>query len=138
MFARIDKGVVAELFQPPKGVAIRDCFPPSLTWVDCGDTPDVAQGWLYDGAAFSPPPAPAPAAKPTRISPLAFIGRFTPAEQASIAQAAMANAQLFLWFNKLTAAQEVDLGDQETKDGLAALVSAGLLSADRAAAVLLP
>lgn len=142
-FARIDAGFVAELFTPPAGVAIGACFNPGLVWVDvAGAVPAPHPGWAaamvagaWTFAAPTPPPAPAPS---TQMSPLAFIGRFTGAEQTAIGAAAMSNVSLWLWFNKMTAATYIDLADPETKAGLDALVSAGLLAAARETAILAP
>ena len=43
-YARIQGGIVAELFTPPTGVAITACFAPGLTWVECDGTAGVAEG----------------------------------------------------------------------------------------------
>lgn len=49
MWARIENGTVAEITNiDPVGR-----FHPSLAWVKCDAEP--SDGWLYDGAAFSPP-----------------------------------------------------------------------------------
>jgi hypothetical protein len=75
-YARIQNGIVAELFTPPAGVPIAACFHPALTWVECDSTPGVAVGWTAaetSGAwSFAAPVVPAP----------------TPAQQAQAALAA--------------------------------------------------
>jgi hypothetical protein len=68
IYARIQSGVVAELFTPPSGYTITDCFAPGLVWVDCTTTTGVAAGWTYNGSTFHAPvpvtpPAPTLAAQ---------------------------------------------------------------------------
>ena len=131
MWARIQNGVVAELTDTdPAGRFVAE-----LTWVTA--PAEVAAGWTYDGATFHPPAAPAPPAQ-TQLTPLEFMARFTQAESAAIAGAALGNAALFLWFLQAMGASYVDLTDARTKTGLDALVAAGLLTADREAAILTP
>lgn len=135
-YARIDNGTVAELFTPPDGVSITDCFHSGLTWVEA--TAGVAPGWTYNDTAFAAPPAP-PAPPPvTTMTPLVFMARFTDAETTAIHTAAMGNAALFGWLLQCAAATDVDLTDPRTKAGLDALVSAGLLTAEREAVILAP
>jgi hypothetical protein len=64
-YARIADGVVAELFTPPPGVVIADCFVVEVarTFVEvpAGVTPE--QGWTFNGTSFAapvvtPPPPP--------------------------------------------------------------------------------
>jgi len=70
------------------------------------------------------------------LSPLQFISRFTDAEQLALAQAAMMQAPIKLWYDKLLAAEFIDLTDVRVTSGVDAMVSAGLVTSDRAAAVL--
>ena len=56
-FARIQSGVVAELFTPPAGVSIASCFHSALLWVDVTAQPTVVPGWSYSGGVFTPPAA---------------------------------------------------------------------------------
>lgn len=51
-FARIEAGIVAEIF---RGDELPD-FHTSLTWVEV--VGDVAEGWPFDGANVVPPPVP--------------------------------------------------------------------------------
>lgn len=66
MYARIAGDLVMELFTPPEGVSISECFAPGLIWVDVSAvTPQPLQGWLATetGGVWSfaaPPPPPAP------------------------------------------------------------------------------
>lgn len=78
IYARIQNGVVAELFTPPAGVSITQCFHPSLVWVESDGTPGVAVGWTYNGSTFADPIAPVQ----------------TPAELAAAAYAAAISAGL--------------------------------------------
>jgi hypothetical protein len=67
-FARIEDGLVVELFTPPEGVDIADCFHEGLTWIDISNidpAPDI--GWSAtqgDGDAWSFAPPAAPEATP--------------------------------------------------------------------------
>lgn len=57
-YARIQDGVVAELYTPLQGVSIATCFAPGLVWIDVTSQPDVAPGWTYDGSTFAAPVTP--------------------------------------------------------------------------------
>jgi hypothetical protein len=91
------------------------------------------QDWLVDPvaktASYDPPPAP-PAPAP-RWSFLEFMERFTQAEQEAIAGAAMVNVQVKLWYDKAVGAKEIIADEPRTVSGMAALVAAGLLTAER-------
>jgi hypothetical protein len=53
--ARIEDGVVVEILTAPRGVALSDCFHPSILayGVPCGD--DAQIGWVYaDGVLYDP------------------------------------------------------------------------------------
>lgn len=65
MHARIDNGVVKELFTPPDGFSIGDCFHEDLIWADVtGVSPPPEPGWTASqngpNWTFAPPPPPAP------------------------------------------------------------------------------
>lgn len=63
MYARIENGVVAELLQADSQEALAERYHPDLA-VACVPVPagvQPAEGWRFDGHAFSPPP---PAALP--------------------------------------------------------------------------
>lgn len=79
-----------------------------------------------------------PPVVPVSVTPLDYIERFTEAEQLSIVTAAMSTPELRLWYDKLMAAQEVVFADPRLSGGLDALVSAGLITAERKAELLLP
>lgn len=60
---------VADIFTPPAGKGLSDCFAPGLVWIDCTANPSVMPGWTYDGVAFAPPAAPvAPSLVPPSIT----------------------------------------------------------------------
>jgi hypothetical protein len=72
------------------------------------------------------------------LPPLQFIERFSDDEQLAVVTAAMSNPSLRLWYDKLMAAQEVVFSDPRLSAGLDALVSAGLITAERKAELLTP
>jgi len=63
-YARIDSGVVVELFTPPAQFAatpISELFAADLHWVDVTALdPQPQQRWTYDGHSFAPPAPPPP------------------------------------------------------------------------------
>ena len=65
------------------------------------------------------------------LSKLKFMQRFTAAEYAAIKNAAAANAEVDFFWQKFMAAQEIVLDDPDLVTGMAALVTAGLLTAAR-------
>ena len=92
-----------------------------LAWVAAGNTPEPAD---------PPPPAP-----PKQFTSLEFLDLFTEAEQLAVATAAMQSAQVKLWYDRTLAAMFITLADPRTEAGLDALVGAGLLTAERKAAI---
>lgn len=84
-------------------------------------------------AAIQPSPELETAAP--RFVPLDFLDLFTEAEQLAVAQAAMENAQVKLWYDRMLAATYITIDDLRVSAGLDALVGAGLLTAQRKAAV---
>lgn len=59
IYARIQNGVVFELFAPPEGVPIEECFHADMDWVDITDvSPQPQPNWTYDGTNFARPVAP--------------------------------------------------------------------------------
>lgn len=94
-------------------------------------------GMLYDGEDFSLPVIPAPPPR-TRFSSLEFLERFTEPEQIAVATATMSNAEVKLWYDKLLAAEFIDITDLRVELGIDALVSAGLLAPARKADLLQP
>lgn len=90
--------------------------------------------WISEGN--EPEPAdPIPAAPPKQFTSLEYLDLFTDDEQIAVVSATMANASVKLWYDKMLAAGFVTKADPRTEAGLAALVSAGLLTAERKAAI---
>lgn len=92
-----------------------------LAWVAAGNIAD---------------PAPAAAAAPTLLTPLAFMARLTAAEQTAIATAGQSNASVLLFLLEVAGASYVSATDPRTIAGVNAIVAAGLLTAARAAQIL--
>lgn len=70
------------------------------------------------------------------VTSLAFMERLTQAERIAIRTAARESAELEDWLDMLRAAQEVNLDDPRTVEGVGVLVAAGLLTSERAAEIL--
>ena len=92
------------------------------------------QQWLAEGNTPEPadPPQPAP---PKQFTSLEFLDLFTEDEQLSLAGAAMQNPMVKLWYDRLLAASFITLDDPRTEAGLDVMVSIGLLTAERKAAI---
>ncbi len=78
-YARIQDGAVAELFATDGDIT--QLFNPALVWLDVTGIPGVAQGWLYDGSAFTPP-------KPVAAPPAPSLAELQAQLQALAAQIA--------------------------------------------------
>lgn len=105
-------------------------------WESIGDGPTrrAVLDWL--AAGNTPEPAdPAPPAPPKQFTSLEYLDLFTESEQLAVATAAMTNATVKLWYDRMLAASFITLADPRTEAGLNALVSAGLLTAARKAAI---
>jgi hypothetical protein len=101
-------------------------------WLVVG--PEIVCGMLWDGEQFTaPPPLPPPA--PSWPS-LDFMELFTDAEQLAIVTATLANPAVKLWYDKAMAAGTVRADDPRTVAGMAALVTAGLLTEQRKTEIL--
>lgn len=81
-----------------------------------------------------PEPEPVPP-QPRQLTSLEFLDLFTAAEQLTVATAAMQSAQVKLWYDRTLAAMFITLADPRTEAGLAALVDAGMLTAERKAEI---
>jgi hypothetical protein len=64
----------------------------------------------------------------TKLSSLQFMERFSIEAQLAVVAAAKANDFVKLWYDKMLAADEIDLQDQRTIDGVNAMVAAGAIS----------
>ena len=82
-----------------------------------------------DPARIKPQPA-------QQLTSLEYLALFTEAEQLAVVNATMVNASVKLWYDKMLAAGFVTIDDPRTEAGLTALVTAGLLTAERKAAII--
>lgn len=88
-----------------------------------------------DGRTVYQPPAP----RPTTITAIAFLDRFTPAEQAAVQQAAAAApATLGVGLTTGLAAGTINLTSVAMKAWMDGLVAAGAITAARETAILTP
>jgi len=94
----------------------------------------VKLGSIYSKGIFLSPEI----AEPTTrlISKLEYMNRFTTAELASIYTAAKTEVLVEIWLEKFKLAQNIDLMDQRTIEGVHALEATGLIATGRAAAIL--
>lgn len=74
--------------------------------------------------------------KSTRLTQLAYMQRFSIAEEAGIRVAAKTNPVIEVILARLAAAEYIDLTDPNTAGGLSVMVSAGLLPIARAEEIL--
>lgn len=99
--------------------------------------PADTAGWTQI-AADDPRIAAFQAQTPSLIGSYDFIQRFTAAEQQAIVEASVAAGgwQIALWLHMLAAAGTIDVTQPQVTDGMASLVSGGLLTAARSTQVL--
>ena len=127
-WALIEAGVVATVVEQDQEPSIGG------TWVDITDL-TVGPGYTYDGESFAPPPPPPPETRIiTKVSML--TRRLTQAEFVGILVAAKTDPAIEAWKYVFDAASQVDLDSQNTRDGMALLVSKKLLTQARATAIL--
>ena len=72
----------------------------------------------------------------TRLTRLEFRNQFTMAEKQALYTAAQSSVDIQIFLDDVNAAEFVELKDQATIDGLDALVSAGMLTQERADEIL--
>ena len=77
-----------------------------------------------------------PVPPPSPMTPREFRARLTTDERRAITTAAAQNIDLRIWLDELDAATEVHRDSADVQAGMAALVGAGLITAERAAEVL--
>jgi hypothetical protein len=137
-FALVNSGMIIQISETAFDVALPLAWTSDISTVS--PEPEVGWGAVETAGAwtFTAPAAPPTPPPPTQIAPLAFQGRFTSAEAASIFAAAQTNVALNQWLWQTAAAQYIDLADPMTKDGLDAMVAAGLLTAARETVILTP
>jgi hypothetical protein len=114
IYARIDSGIVAEVYTPPAEFAatpLADLFHSSLQWVDVTTlSPQPELRWTYDGEAFAPPPAPPPPSLQQQA--MALLGQPVTVHCPALAE--------------LDGAYPIDQPTQMQITGIAAAISAGL------------
>lgn len=88
--------------------------------------------WLSEGN--EPEPADLPPAPPlqTKFSSVEFLELFPEEEQLAVVSAAMVDAQVKLFYDKMLGADYVDLEDPRTIAGIQALQAAGLIGTSEA------
>ena len=145
-FARIIDDVAVDVCRVPPDQAF--CEVLALQFVAVPD--EVVPGSRrsldeFGGVIWTAPVVVAPAPPPPPyygriITRLAFLRRFTDAEAVAIDLASIGNtvqsAMLRRAQAKISAAEEIQLDNTETRDGVLALETAGLLATGRAAAIL--
>lgn len=98
-------------------------------WVEMSEQrPDASSIAQADGTWASPLPV------YRQMSSLDFLRLFDP-ERRAIKQAAMQDVDIGIWYDDTVAAQFVTYSDPRVEHGLAALVGAGLLTAERKAEI---
>ncbi|MEJ0019706.1 MAG: hypothetical protein WDN25_24770 [Acetobacteraceae bacterium] len=113
-YARIDDGIVAELYTPPAEVSatpLAELFHVDLRWIDVSAvSPQPEPRWTYDGSVFAPPPLPPP---PTL-------------QQQAMALLSQPVTVDCLALPALDGAYPIDQATQMQITGIAAAISAGL------------
>jgi hypothetical protein len=71
--------------------------------------------------------------EPRLVFSLDFLDRFPESVQLSIVSFAQSNPTIRLWYDRLLAAQQVDLNSPRLRAGLEAMQAAGLLTAEQIA-----
>ncbi len=103
-------------------------FAPDIVLMDItGRDPAPQEGWLFDGTNFRPPPA--PPLQP--IPPWAFMDLFSDAEFEAIETFARTNAKAAVFLRRLVGRPLVSSSDAKIIAAMAALVTAGILTAPR-------
>lgn len=120
------------------GIAIADApLETDGVWVCVDSLPVKPQpGWSYDGTNFAPPPPPLVIPLPNVITKLAMIDRFTEAEYEGVLTAAKSDVQVQGWLDRFSSANQVNLDDSRTINGIQTLVSKNLLTAQRGQEIL--
>ncbi|PHS68224.1 MAG: hypothetical protein COB23_09630 [Methylophaga sp.] len=91
-----------------------------------------------DSIASLVDPLPAVLVYQTQFSSNNFLDKFTADEQVAVLSATLVNIPLKLFYDKMLAADYVDIEDLNTIGGLAALVAASLLTEARKIEILTP
>lgn len=106
-------------------------------WVDITNIPNVGIGYTYNGTAFL---APIVQATDKKITRLAFLNRFTDAEAIAIDLASIGAttqaAAIRRYQSKVDAAKYIDLDRADTRAGVLALETLGLIASGRGLQIL--
>ena len=137
----IEGGKVAGEFYGATVQELTASNPGALFVADTSGLPRVIGMDYADGVlSGEPTPDPAPAPGLRHITQLAFLTRFTDAEAVAIDLASIGAtvpaASMRRYLDKVRAATFIDLDRADTRAGVQALESAGLLDADRALEIL--
>ncbi|WP_313073368.1 hypothetical protein [Melaminivora sp.] len=136
-YARIIDSVAAEVFTPPQGFALGDCFHPELAAQFTAVPPEVQPQWhLVDGQWQPQPPGlvPSPGASPyPQVSPVEFKLLFTLAERIAIKAARTEDEAIDDFFALVDDPRLnfVDLALQSTQEALQHLQDQGHISEAR-------
>lgn len=136
-YARIQNGVVVQVWDAPAGFTPAEAFESSIA-AEFHPTPveaDVEPDWVLVDGVFAPPPP------VVRIAPVSlgfgdFMDLMTADEQATVVAAAQTNPRVMLWYDRVRADGRVDRTSPLAQAAFDALAEAGALSAERARAVL--
>jgi hypothetical protein len=117
--------------------------PDSIEITDSTGTPNI--GWLYENGVFVAPPPPPPPPPKTTFTKFGFRSRFTSDELLAVDNfannstlTAEQKAALTTITKNFDAAQNIDLTNAATIQGVDYLATAGLITADRANQILTP
>lgn len=127
---------MAALYQLTSGTSIMRKTDGAMIPTDPGNL-DYQAYLVWTAAGNKPDPAPVPPPA-TQIQAAAFLARFTPVEQAAVQQAALANQQIALGLTMGLAQGYVDLTSPVLAAWMAALVTAGAITAARSAVIMTP
>jgi hypothetical protein len=110
----------------------------SLAISDLGSFTPALDAWDAAAALAAQPIESVPPAPVALFSSLDFLELFTQEEQLAVVTATLGSPTVKLWYDKMLAANFIDLNDPRTAGGVTALVLAGLLTPQRATTILTP
>lgn len=101
------------------------------------DVAKLGMGWMKIDGVWQAPivPTPEPVLKSV-LTPLEFLNRFTNDEAKTILGLSKTNPDVELWWLKYNKAQDIDLDDPQTIEGVNMLETATILAPGRAAEIL--
>jgi hypothetical protein len=108
--------------------------------VDGSEYPNfTGYGWLmlmYPNPIQPPSPPLPPPVLISILTPLEFLNRFTDTEAKTIIGLSKTDPDVELWWLKYNKAQDIDLDDPQTIEGVQSLEAIGVISVGRAAEIL--